>query len=68
MLVDDRAAFVMLLTEPFFDTFTDKARCDTTSHCEGLFAVSCTDREEVDALAEQAVDSGAVLVLTQRRS
>ncbi len=48
----------MLLAEPFFKTFTKKAICDTGSHTEGLFALSCADRAEVDAMVRKAVEAG----------
>ena len=57
MVVSDEA-FVMLLTEPFFKTFTKRAQCDTTRHTEGLFALSCESREEVDRLVKKAVAAG----------
>ena len=37
-------AFVMLLTEPFFKTFTKNDVCDTRRQTEGLFALSCESR------------------------
>src|SRR4051812_20288825 len=43
-------AFVMLLTEPFFRTFTKLAICDTSAQTEGLFAISCGSRTEVDEM------------------
>jgi predicted lactoylglutathione lyase len=57
VLSDD--GFVMLLSEPFFRTFTKKSVCDTTKHNETLLALSCESREEVDALVKKAVDNGA---------
>ena len=57
MIVSDEA-FVMLLTEPFFRTFTRREPCDTTRHTEGLFALSCASREEVDAMVGKAVAGG----------
>jgi uncharacterized protein len=57
MVVSDEA-FVMLLTEPFFKTFTKRGQCDTTRHTEGLFALSCESREEVDRLVKKAVAAG----------
>jgi hypothetical protein len=57
MVVSDEA-FVMLLTEPFFKTFTKREQCDTTRHTEGLFALSCESREEVDRLVKKAVAAG----------
>jgi len=51
-------AFVMLLSEPFFKTFTRREICDTATHTEGLFALSCASRGEVDELVKRAVASG----------
>ena len=51
-------AFVMLLTEPFFKTFTRRPLCDTTTHSEGLFAFSCSSRSEVDDLMGKAIAAG----------
>ena len=52
-------AFVMLLSEAFFKTFTTRAICDTATHSEGLFAISCSSRGEVDDLVEKAIAAGA---------
>lgn len=57
MIVND-GAFVMLLTERYFKTFTKKALCDTDSHAEGLFALSCGSRAEVDEMVRKAVAAG----------
>jgi predicted lactoylglutathione lyase len=57
MIVSEEA-FVMLLAEPFFKTFTKKEPCDTATHTEGLFALSCSSRAEVDEMVETAVASG----------
>jgi uncharacterized protein len=48
----------MLLAEPFFRTVTKRQPCDTTSHTEGLFAISCDSRDEVDTLVHRAIDAG----------
>ena len=56
MIVSEEA-FVMLLTEPFFKTFTKKELC-TSSQTEGLFALSCESREEVEAMLKKAVEAG----------
>ncbi len=58
MIVNDRT-WVMLLTEPFFRTFTRRAICDTATHVEGLFCFSAPSREAVDALADKALSLGA---------
>jgi predicted lactoylglutathione lyase len=57
MIVSDEA-YVMLLTEPFFRTFTKRQLCDTTTHTEGLFALSCDSRAAVDELLEKAIAAG----------
>jgi predicted lactoylglutathione lyase len=57
MIVGDDA-FVMLLTEPFFRRFTRREPCDTTTHTEGLFALSCASKAEVDDLVKKAVAAG----------
>lgn len=51
-------AYVMLLSEPFFETFTKKALCDSSTHTEALLALSCESREEVDKLVRIALESG----------
>ncbi|HEX4381854.1 MAG TPA: VOC family protein [Myxococcales bacterium] len=52
-------AFVMLLTEPFFQTFAKQKKiADTASHTEALFCLSCESRAEVDKLVKIAAASG----------
>jgi len=60
MIVNDRAC-VMLLKESFFGTFTDRRLCDTTTHTEGLFAISCERREAVDAFVDRALARGGTV-------
>jgi predicted lactoylglutathione lyase len=57
MIVSDEA-FVMLLMEPVFRTFTTRDLCDTTKQTEGLFALSCGSRAEVDELVKTAIAAG----------
>jgi hypothetical protein len=57
MIVSDNA-FVMLLVDSYFATFTKHELCDTSTHTEGLFALSCDSREEVDALVDKALAAG----------
>jgi predicted lactoylglutathione lyase len=57
MIVSDEA-FVMLLAQPFFKTFTNRELCDTTRQTEGLFALSCESKAEVDQLVDKAVAAG----------
>lgn len=57
MIVSEKA-YVMLLTEPFFQGFTKKAPCDTATSNETLLALSCVSRAEVDQLVRKALDAG----------
>lgn len=57
MVVSDDA-FVMLLTRPFFETFTRRQVCDTSRYTEGLLALSCESRAEVDELVKKAFAAG----------
>jgi uncharacterized protein len=57
-MVISEDAYVMLLTPPFFRQFTRREPCNTTTHTEGLFALSCESREEVDALVKRAFAAG----------
>jgi predicted lactoylglutathione lyase len=51
-------AYSMLLTEPFFRRFTKREPCDTTTYTEGLFAVTCESRDEVNDLVKKALAAG----------
>ena len=51
-------AYVMLLTEPFFRTFTKRELCDSSKQTEGLFALSCSTRAEVDEMVKKAIAAG----------
>src|SRR6266566_3149052 len=57
-MVLSEEGFVMLLAEPFFKTFTKKSLCNTATHTEGLVALSCENRVEVDALVKKALANG----------
>src|SRR5258707_15827052 len=50
--------YVMLLREPFFKTFTKRQICDTSTQVEGLLALSCNSRAEVDELVKKAIAAG----------
>ena len=51
-------AFVMLLRRDRFMDFTKKEICDTARYTEGLFAISCDSRAEVDAMVNTAIEAG----------
>lgn len=58
-MIVNEGAYVMLLGETFFKTFTKKQICDTSTHSESLLALSCGSRAEVDALVNKAMAAGA---------
>jgi predicted lactoylglutathione lyase len=58
MVVSD-AGYVMLIQESFYRTFTKRELCDTTRQNEGLVALSCEGRGEVDGLVRRAAAAGA---------
>ncbi|HWI84159.1 VOC family protein [Ramlibacter sp.] len=51
-------SFVMLLVEPFFQTFTKKPVADATRSTEVLVCLSCASRAEVDQLVAKALAAG----------
>jgi len=57
MVVSDQA-FVMLLVEPFFATFTRKRVADAASETETILGVSAESRDEVDVLVDRALALG----------
>lgn len=57
MVINDHA-YVMLLREPFFQTFTKKTPADPAKGNEALIAVSAESRTAVDTLVNQALESG----------
>ncbi|MEO5660788.1 MAG: VOC family protein [Polaromonas sp.] len=58
MIVSD-SIFVMLLTEKFFQSFTDKAICDAGLSTEVMVCLSCDSREAVDDEVRKALAAGA---------
>ena len=57
MVVSDDI-FIMLLVEPFFQTFTKKPIADATKTTEVLVCLSCDSRAEVDSLVKKALAAG----------
>ena len=57
MVVSDKA-FVMLLAQPFFATFTTKQVADPGTHTGVIMGVSAQSRAEVDALVDRALELG----------
>ena len=50
--------FVMLLVEPFFQTFTRKPIADATKTTEAILCLSCDSRAEVDDFVKKALAAG----------
>ncbi len=50
---------VMLVTEPFFKTFTPKSIVDATSTTEVLVALSAESRDDVNRIVQTAFSAGA---------
>jgi uncharacterized protein len=57
-MILNQDAYVMLLAEPFFKTFTKNQICDSESQTEGLYAISCSSRAEVDEMVNKAIGAG----------
>ncbi|MFC0252919.1 VOC family protein [Massilia consociata] len=53
--------YVMLLAEPFFQTFTNKPVSDAKTSTEVLLCLSCDSRAAVDELAAKARAAGGAL-------
>ncbi len=66
---DDKAAcmiisdfiFAMLLTEPYFKTFTKKEICDAHKSTEVLIALDASSRQEVKKTVAKAKELGATI-------
>ena len=58
MIVSDDA-FVMLLVEDFFNTFTNKRTCNSMTHSEAIIAMSADSKQQVDDLVNNAFAAGA---------
>lgn len=57
MIISDES-YVMLVTEPFYQTFTVKKIADTTKTTEVLVTLALDSRASVDAMAVKAVQAG----------
>ena len=51
----------MLLTKPFYSTFTKKVIADATKTSQVMIALSAESREKVDELVEKAVAAGGTI-------
>lgn len=57
-LVISDTIFAMLLTEPFFQTFTAKKIIDAKSQVEVLTCLSANSKQEVDDMVAKAIAAG----------
>lgn len=57
-MIVSESIFVMLLVEPYFQTFIKKSIVDAKISTEVLIALSCESREEVDDVVKKAVAAG----------
>lgn len=58
-MVISESIFVMLLTQPFFKQFTNKAIADAHSQTEVITCLSADSRTAVDAMVDKALAAGA---------
>lgn len=63
-MVIDENIYVMLLTESFFQTFTQKKITDAGKSTEVLVCISLESRGQVDEIVKRAVDAGAKSAMT----
>jgi len=57
-LVISDTIYAMLLTEPFFRTFTSKQIADTRQTTEAILAISLASRDQVDDLLARGLAAG----------
>src|SRR4051794_13574315 len=57
-LIVNSHACVMLLSQPFFQTFTKRPISDAAKQTEALFAISADSRAAVDTLVQRALALG----------
>ncbi|HJS76521.1 MAG TPA: VOC family protein [Burkholderiales bacterium] len=58
LVIEKDSIYAMLITEPFFKTFTPRAVADAKSTSEVLLALSCASDREVDDLVARATAAG----------
>ena len=58
LVISEGSIYAMLITEPFFKTFTKKPISDSTKTTEVLLAIDVNSRKEVDEMIKKAVEAG----------
>jgi predicted lactoylglutathione lyase len=61
MVISEGSIYAMLITEPFFETFTKKKIADAQTSTEVLIALDAQSKEEVDETIKKAVAAGGVI-------
>jgi predicted lactoylglutathione lyase len=62
LVIEKGSIYAMLLTEPFFKSFTPRAVADAKKSTEVLVCLSCGSKEEVDGLVARAGENGGKAV------
>jgi uncharacterized protein len=65
LVIEKDSIYAMLITEPFFKTFTPRAVADAKSTSEVLLALSCSSDREVDDLVAKATAAGGKAIKEQ---
>src|SRR3954463_3937264 len=65
MMVLSDTIFVMLLTHPFYATFTRKPIADAHNSSQVLLCISCDEPAEVDRITEAAASAGGKIDVSQ---
>jgi predicted lactoylglutathione lyase len=65
LVIEKDSIYAMLITEPFFKTFTPRAVADAKSTSEVLLALSCSSDREVNDLVAKATAAGGKAIKEQ---
>jgi predicted lactoylglutathione lyase len=58
MIITEGCIYAMLVTEPFFKTFTQKKICNAQKNTEMIIALDAGSRREVDETIKKALAAG----------
>lgn len=58
LVISENSIYAMLISEPFFKTFTKKEISDAKKTTEVLLAIDAESREEVDTMVKRALEAG----------
>jgi predicted lactoylglutathione lyase len=63
MIVSEGSIYAMLITEPFFKTFTKKEISDAKQTTEVLLALDAESRQAVDDMVRKALEAGGSIYM-----